>query len=333
MQRLRSSSEAGFPMGKTKRMLQTFDGKHEEKVYWKLYGKYMWLAARAFNPDKYKHFMDKVFSASLDVEKWSNEHPKLLWSRSKLSEHAKCDYINNNLAECWNSWIKQYKDLPVHCMADAISEKLVILFEKRRRISKALDRVILLAVVHQLNAASRGLGHLKATKGHPDQAEVSFIYKDEEIRRHVVYLDKRTCTCRGWKVTSKPCSHALAVLPIGKQPNMEPYVDMAYSVQRFQVAYAGVIPNITDRNQWPQVTKYFKFLPPIAQKKGVGRQRKNRILSTLERIGKATRQVKCEGCGEFGRRRGSWKCQLTGTKKMYFPPLNLITILSSVLLH
>jgi len=239
----------------------------------------------------------------------------LLWCRSKFSEHVKCDYINNNLAECWNSWIKPFKDLPVHCMADAIREQLVILFEKRRRISNALGGVILLAIVHQLNAASKGLGHLKVTKSHPDQAEVSVIYKDEETRSHVVYLDKMTCTCRKWQVTGKPCSHALAVLTTVRQPNLEPYVDKAYSVERFQAAYAGIIPNITDRNQWPQVTKDLKLLPPIGKKRGVGRQRKNRILSALERIGNATRQVECEGCGELGHRRGSWKCQLTGTKK------------------
>lgn len=79
------------------------------------------------------------------------------------------------------------KDLPVHCMADAIRERTVTLFAKRR-ISQALGAGILPAVVHQLNAASRGLGHLMVTKGHPEQAEVTEIYKDEEVRRHVVYL-------------------------------------------------------------------------------------------------------------------------------------------------
>jgi len=78
--------------------------------------------------------------------------------------------------------------LLVHCMADAIRERIMILFAKRRKISTALPPGILPAVIHQLNAASRGLGHLKISKGHPNQAEVTEIYKDEEVRRHVVYL-------------------------------------------------------------------------------------------------------------------------------------------------
>ena len=100
---------------------------------------------------------------------------------------------------------------------------------------------------------------------------------------------------------------------------MEQYIDMAFSVEKFKAAYAGVIPNITDRNQWPQVDKGFKLQPPVAKpkKKTAGRLRKKRILSCLERIGKATRQSKCEGCGELGHRKGSSNCPLTGTKKRY----------------
>jgi len=79
------------------------------------------------------------------------------------------------------------KDLPPHCLVDALREKLVVLFEKRR-ISRALSPGILPAVIHQLNIASKGLGHLKVTKGHPEHREVTEIYKDEEVRRHVVYL-------------------------------------------------------------------------------------------------------------------------------------------------
>ena len=73
-------------------------------------------------------------------------------------------------------------------MADAFREKIMILFAKRRKISRALSPSILPGIIHQLNAASRGLGHLDISKGHPNEAEVIEIYKDEEVRRHVVYL-------------------------------------------------------------------------------------------------------------------------------------------------
>jgi hypothetical protein len=61
---------------------------------------------------------------------------------------------------------------------------------------------------------------------------------------------------------------------------------------------AGVIPSITDKQQCPAVEKGFEVFPPVAKKeKGPRRQKKKRMLSCLERIGKARRQVTCKSCG------------------------------------
>ena len=111
----------------------------------------------------------------------------------------------------------------------------------------------------------------------------------------------------------------LRSLPLkGSLTDMEKYVHKYYSVKKLQAAYAGEIPNITDKQQWPVVDKGFKVYPPVAKKKkGSGRQKKNRILSCPERTGKATRQVTCKTCGELGHRATSWRCPVTRTKKRY----------------
>jgi hypothetical protein len=70
-------------------------------------------------------------------------------------------------------------------MADAIREQIMVLFGKRRKIATALSPGILPGIIHQLNAASRGLSHLTMSKGQPNQAKVTKMY-DEEVRRHVV---------------------------------------------------------------------------------------------------------------------------------------------------
>jgi hypothetical protein len=62
--------------------------------------------------------------------------------------------------------------------------------------------------------------------------------------------------------------------------------------------------------------------PPVAKKRGPRRQKKLRTKPIAERKGKATRQALCKGCGEYGHRQGSWRCQLTGTKKRYKLSLN-----------
>jgi len=280
-----------------------------------LLGQYMWPAARAYTEEKYQRLMDKVVAGSSDIVPWLDEHHSLLWARSKFSTEIKCDYINNNLAESWNNWIKELKDMPLDSMADAIRIKTLVMWEKRRKISSSMSGNILPAVIHQLNAASKGLDHLKVTKGNTT-AEVTVWFKGEEVKRHVVYLEEQECTCREWQVTGKPCSHALAVITTERQPDMGKYVHEYYSVRKLQAAYAGQIPNLTDKQQWPVVDKGFKVFPPVAKtKRPPGRQRKNRILGCLERTGKATRQVTCKKCGELGHRAGTWKCPQSGIKK------------------
>ncbi|CAN6310721.1 unnamed protein product [Urochloa humidicola] len=312
---LESSVRQVFPQAEMRECFRHLMENLKKYYSGDVYGKNMWPAARAYS--EHKFFFDKVLAASPELPKWLDEHHPFLWARSKFSDDIKCDYINNNLAECWNAWIKEHKDLPLHCMADAIREKLMILFGKRRAISNALrSKGMLPAIIHQLNAASTGLGHLKVTKGHPDEAEVTEFYKDEEVRRHVVYLHKRICTCRQWQITGKPCPHALTVIISMRKPDMGAYVDNYYSVAKFQAAYAGIIPSITDRTQWPEDDKGYKIHPPLQEKKReAGRLRKNRIKSAKETGGKATRQVRCPNCREYGHRASSWKCAHTGTKK------------------
>jgi len=71
---------------------------------------------------------------------------------------------------------------------------------------------------------------------------------------------------------------------------MDLYVDKYYSVKKFHAAYHGIIPNITDRDQWPKVDKGFKLLPPLSKKKKqLGKLKKSRHLSPTERTGKRTR--------------------------------------------
>jgi len=65
-----------------------------------VYAKNMWPAARAYTGHKFRYFFDKVLEASPDVADWLKLHHKLLWATSKFSPDIKCDYINNNLAEC-----------------------------------------------------------------------------------------------------------------------------------------------------------------------------------------------------------------------------------------
>jgi hypothetical protein len=50
-------------------------------------------------------------------------HPHL-WTRSEFSDYCKVDYINNNISESFNNWVRSYKDLQILEMHDMIRQKI-----------------------------------------------------------------------------------------------------------------------------------------------------------------------------------------------------------------
>jgi hypothetical protein len=280
----------------------------------------MYPAARTFQPEYHKYQMEKIYALSDQVRPFLEEHHNKKWMRSSFSEEIKCDHITNNVAEVWNNWVKDIKDLPIADLADTLRGKFMELYAKRRRIGEKLEgHVMLPIVVRQLYALSRQLGHLHIKERGRDEAEVSEMTPNHKIIRHVVNLTNQVCTCREWQVSGKPCPHALALITTIRNRNMATYLHPYFSVHHFRLAYAGVIKPLPEKSQWTHVDIGFKLLPPLT-KRDVGRQRKNRIPSCLEFKGNKPRtkglyQVQCKNCFGYGHRTTSPKCPLNGTKK------------------
>jgi len=94
-------------------LMQNFIKKFGGDVFSKMYP-----AAQAYRVEVFQYFFKFVREASDQVMEWLDNHHKLLWMRSAFNPEIKCDYITNNLAECFNNWIKDWKDLPIVELAD-----------------------------------------------------------------------------------------------------------------------------------------------------------------------------------------------------------------------
>lgn len=157
-----------------------------------------------------------------------------------FSSEIKCDYVNNNLAVCFNSWIKNIKDLPVAYLVDRLRQMTMELWKKRRKIADKLSGNILPAIISQLKAKTRGLVHMSVCKN-KYKAEVFGTYRDMTPWRNVVDLHAQICSCREWEVTGKPCHHALAFIQTERNIDLDSCVHEYYSVERFKVAYSGTM--------------------------------------------------------------------------------------------
>jgi hypothetical protein len=176
----------------------------------KIVGKeFMYPAAQAYRSEVYAHHMTNVASIP-GVIPWMKEHHKLAWYRSGFNQAIKCDYITNNIAEVFNNWIKDYKDLPVCELADKIRVMLMELFFRRRRIREKLSAKILPSVTNLLNAKTRGLGQLSLAKGDHYCAEVQD--NNNVLMKHIVKVEEIFCSCLEWQHTGKLCQHALVLI-------------------------------------------------------------------------------------------------------------------------
>jgi hypothetical protein len=166
--------------------------------------------------------------------------------------------------ECFNNWIKKYKCLLIVDLLDKIRRMLMIKFRKRRRVGYSMAGIILPSIMSHLNEKSRNL-HYDVESSSNTIAEVSG--KDISGHfRHIVDLAAWTCTCRRWQVTGLPCFHAIAFITSLPNNKIADFVHPYYTVEKFKLSYAGVIPPLTDQAHWPKVNLGFRLHPPILRR-------------------------------------------------------------------
>ena len=124
----------------------------------------MWPAVRAYRRERFDFHFGQIIDACPDVVGNLNKDHNNLWSGSVFSTEIKCDYVNNNLAECFNSWIKNIKDLPVVNLIDRLRQMTMELWEKRRKIADKLSCSILPVIISELKAKTKGLGYMSVFK-------------------------------------------------------------------------------------------------------------------------------------------------------------------------
>jgi len=269
-----------------------------------VFEKHLWPACRAFQRHRFEEHYDLMYEACPEAMKWIHENHKHLWTRHLFSEASKCDYVTNNIAETFNSWIRQEKSLPVIDLMDRIRQLLMQKMFLRRKIARKLKDKMLPNIMKDLNSRSRGLKYMwrysHKDGGQNDEmlGEVEGVTKDLVHWRHTVDLQERKCTCRRWQVTGLPCTHALCIITSIRGCNIEGYVHEYYSVAKFKKAYEKSVKPMTDSKQWPKVDPGFKLWPPIL-KRAAGRPRKRRYKSAAEG-GTVRRTTKCTRCKQFG---------------------------------
>jgi hypothetical protein len=238
--------------------------KNMKKTYFgPLFSQNMWAAAKTYSSERYNYHLSKIQEKCPRAIEWLDHNHPFIWSRSKFADDCKVDYINNNLSECFNSWISQTKSFQIVEMHDKIRQMIITKFDLRRKIGGNMNGGIIPSIIETLNDQSKAIKDHEVVKIGDGTAEVTV-----SNIRHAVNLEQRSCTCRSWQVTGKPCSHALAfIATLGREVDMADLVHQYYSVDMFRKAYAGVFTPMTSKQLWKQVDVGYTITKPQLRSK------------------------------------------------------------------
>jgi hypothetical protein len=148
-------------------------------------------------------------------------------------------------------------------MLENIRNMILTKFDERSRIARKIEGRIIPSITTDLTAQSKAAKNHEVLRCADVTAEVTV-----STITHAVNLEHKTCTCRAWQVSGKPCSHALALLvKQTRQLDVNDYVHKYHSVERLRATYARVFNTITSKHLWLEVDIGYKISKPKLRRK------------------------------------------------------------------
>ncbi|EEE62772.1 hypothetical protein OsJ_17575 [Oryza sativa Japonica Group] len=244
--------------------------------------------AKSFTNVKFTYHMDKIKEGCPEALTWLDDNHPYIWSRSKFSE------------EC--------KDRQIVDLLDTIRKMIISKFVSRANLASKMDEKIIPSITNTLNAKSKTLKNREVLICGSGTAEVTVA-----TITHAVNLEERTCTCRAWEVTGKPCDHALAfIVKLDSEVQMDDFVDKCFSVEMLKMAYAGQFKLMASKDEWAHVDLGYKIKKPRLRRKP-GRPRVARIRASDETS--TSKRKKCSECHELGHTAKHCQEGLTASQK------------------
>jgi len=156
---------------------------------------HLWAAAYSWNPYLFEKHWLAMENAKPAATNWLRKTHKKLWTRSPLKTICKVDYVTNILVESFNNWIKPHKSMNLDDFMDKLRQMLMSKWNKRSKIGRKLQGLILPHIIKELNEQSREV-NLEVEECSEEAAEVTAM--GGSGFRFIVNLQERTCSCRQW---------------------------------------------------------------------------------------------------------------------------------------
>lgn len=227
------------------------------------------------------------------------------WSRAYFATLTQCEVVDNNLSECFNSWILEARYKPIISMLDHIRLQCMERIHTKRDYMANINSDLCPRIIKRLNFSIEKSKMCTSIWDGKDKCEV----KDREGNQFEVDMRKRICSCRKWDLTGIPCSHGCqAILSINDEP--ERYVADFFKRTTYMKSYLNLMSPMRGSKDWP-VSNQTKLLPPKARRMP-GRPKKHRRREADEegsgtKLSKKGIVMKCSRCLIIGHNKSTCK--------------------------
>jgi hypothetical protein len=146
--------------------------------------------------------------------------------------------------------MRKCKDLQILEMHDMIRQMIISKFKVRRKIIMSMEGSMIPDITKALTTQSKAIKDHEVLRCGNNIAEVTAPTSSGATFRYAVNLELKTCSCRLWQVSGKPCKHALAfIAKLSREMQMDNFVHDYFSVEKLRKTYSGVFN--------PMTSKYF----------------------------------------------------------------------------
>ncbi|KAG5615312.1 hypothetical protein H5410_015136 [Solanum commersonii] len=212
-------------------------------------------------------------------------YEKKTWCKAYFKEHAKCDIVENNMCETFNSWLLAARHKSIITMLEEIRHKIM---DRNVEMRKFVDTWI-------SDISPMASLVLEENKDYARDYQVRFNGQFgyeilDSHYRHIIDIRKKTCTCRTWQLRGIPCQHVvLAYQHSGQDP--EDHVVHWYRKDTFMKAYNYFIQPIPKMKMWPHTSDIVIEPPePMQMSDKPPKCRKNSKDEPRKKYGKLSRR-------------------------------------------
>jgi MULE transposase domain/SWIM zinc finger len=277
----------------------------------------LWKAARATTQKDFDKAIQDMNGINPLAFQWLQANADPVHWAEIYFEGRRYSHLTSNISESLNSWLLRARELPILAMLETIRHQLMQWYANRRHLEDRTQGLVVAKIAKRIqdsaNSRARRYRFLQSTDSKFE------VQSKGVLNDYQVDINERSCSCREWRATGIPCSHALAVI-LGLKRDPQDYTERFYRLEEYKATYSGVIahPLVNDVDQ-PLTFNFAEFsynmedgsepeednevLEPPNTRRPAGRPKKKRIrrIAGNEVPVHAFKCSRCEGLGHSRR--------------------------------